>query len=311
MLRARFRIQRSTCSGIAERLGIAFQITNILRDVPKDYDMGRVYLPQRRSRAVRLRFRRRNSGRANAERKVRSSWSKFEAERAWQFYPEGWPLLDLGRGGQSRGALGAWPASTPAFSRRSSSATMMFWLRRRRGFLRLKKSGYWRERGSAGGTEYMSYECVNVIGGGLAGLSAAVALADSGVRVRLFEKRPYLGGRATSYLLPDGSHVDNCQHVTLGCCTNLADFYRRVGFGRQIRYYDQLYFADAARAVAYSIAPSVLAPPFHMALSFLRFSALTWRIKSRHRQRHAGHRARRRTSAGRRRHNPCSIGCIA
>jgi squalene-associated FAD-dependent desaturase len=124
----------------------------------------------------------------------------------------------------------------------------------------------------------MSFECVNVIGGGLAGLSAAVALADSGVRVRLFEKRPHLGGRATSYLLPDGSHIDNCQHVTLGCCTNLADFYRRVGSAGQIRYYDQLYFADA-RGARFTIAPSSLAPPFHMMFSFLRFSALTWADK--------------------------------
>jgi squalene-associated FAD-dependent desaturase len=125
----------------------------------------------------------------------------------------------------------------------------------------------------------MSKECVNVIGGGLAGLSAAVALAEAGARVRLFEKRPYLGGRATSYLLPDGSHVDNCQHVTLGCCTNLADFYRRVGSADQIRYYDHLYFADAGGR-RYSIESSFIAPPFHMALSFLRFSALSWSDKS-------------------------------
>ncbi|HUJ83414.1 MAG TPA: hydroxysqualene dehydroxylase HpnE [Candidatus Acidoferrales bacterium] len=125
----------------------------------------------------------------------------------------------------------------------------------------------------------MSNECVNVIGGGLAGLSAAVALAEAGVRVRLFEKRPYLGGRATSYLLPDGSHVDNCQHVTLGCCTNLADFYRRVGSADRIRYYDQLYFADA-RGRRYSIGSFLFAPPFHMALSFLRFTALSWSDKA-------------------------------
>ena len=120
---------------------------------------------------------------------------------------------------------------------------------------------------------------MNVIGGGLAGLSAAVALAEAGVRVRLFEKRPYLGGRATSYLLPDGSHVDNCQHVTLGCCTNLADFYRRVGSADRIRYYDRLYFADAGGR-RYSIGSFLFAPPFHMALSFLRFAALSWSDKA-------------------------------
>jgi squalene-associated FAD-dependent desaturase len=124
----------------------------------------------------------------------------------------------------------------------------------------------------------MPFETVNVIGGGLAGLSAALALADSGIRVRLFEKRPYFGGRATSYALPDGSHIDNCQHVTLGCCTNLADFYRRVGAESKIRHYDRLFFADRAGRVS-SIYSSFLSPPFHMTLSFLRFRALAYRDK--------------------------------
>lgn len=113
-----------------------------------------------------------------------------------------------------------------------------------------------------------------MIGGGLAGLSSAVALAEVGLRVRLCEKRPHLGGRATSYTLPDGSEVDNCQHVTLGCCTNLADFYRRVGAEEKIRFYDRLYFADRQGRRS-TIEASLLPPPFHMAPSFLFFSALT------------------------------------
>ena len=113
-----------------------------------------------------------------------------------------------------------------------------------------------------------------VIGGGLAGLSCAVALAEAGCRVRMFEKRPHLGGRATSYTLPDGSHVDNCQHLTLGCCTNLDDFYRRVGAAGKIRYYDRYIFADRAGRRS-SIEPSPLPPPFHFAPSFLLFPALS------------------------------------
>lgn len=124
----------------------------------------------------------------------------------------------------------------------------------------------------------MPLESVIVIGGGLAGLSAATVLAESGVRVRLFEKRPYLGGRATSYALPDGSHIDNCQHVTLGCCTNLANFYDRTGVASKIRHYDQLFFADRDGAVS-SIKPSLLPPPFHTSLSFLKFGALTYKDK--------------------------------
>src|SRR5665213_1022873 len=112
----------------------------------------------------------------------------------------------------------------------------------------------------------MSSKSVIVMGGGLAGLSSAVALADAGFRVRLLEQRPFLGGRASSYLLPGGEHVDNCQHVTLGCCTNLEDFYRRVGAAGKIAFYDRLVFVDAQgrRTVLES---SVLPAPLHLAPS--------------------------------------------
>ena len=114
-----------------------------------------------------------------------------------------------------------------------------------------------------------------VIGGGLAGLSSAVALADAGFRVRLLERRPFLGGRAASYDLPGGEHVDNCQHVTLGCCTNLSDFYRRVGAHHKIAFYDRLVFADSAgrRAV---VQASPLPPPFHLAPALALYPFLTW-----------------------------------
>jgi zeta-carotene desaturase len=55
---------------------------------------------------------------------------------------------------------------------------------------------------------------VAIAGGGLAGLAAACALSDAGFRVTLFEKRPFLGGRSSSYQYPGtGEVVDNCQHV--------------------------------------------------------------------------------------------------
>jgi zeta-carotene desaturase len=115
---------------------------------------------------------------------------------------------------------------------------------------------------------------VIVIGGGLAGLAAGVSLAEAGWRVRLFEQRPFLGGRATSYVLPDGEHVDNCQHVTLGCCTNLEDFYRRVGAGNKIKFFERLVFVDPLGRRG-EIVAGVLPAPFHMAGSFAGFPLLT------------------------------------
>jgi squalene-associated FAD-dependent desaturase len=124
----------------------------------------------------------------------------------------------------------------------------------------------------------MPSQRVLVIGGGLAGLACAVALAEAGLEVELLEKRPHLGGRATSYTLPDGTEVDNCQHVTLGCCTNLADFYRRAGSGDKIRFFDKLYFVDRQGRRS-TMEASMLPPPLHMAPSFLFFGALTFADK--------------------------------
>ncbi len=117
-----------------------------------------------------------------------------------------------------------------------------------------------------------------MVGGGLAGLSSAVVLAEAGFKVCLLERRPHLGGRATSYDLPGGEHVDNCQHVTLGCCTNLEDFYRRVGAGGKISWYKRLYFVDRSGKRG-TIHPSGLPAPFHLAPSFISFPALSWSDK--------------------------------
>jgi zeta-carotene desaturase len=120
----------------------------------------------------------------------------------------------------------------------------------------------------------MSSKNVIVIGGGLAGLAAGVALAESGWRVKLFEQRPYLGGRATSYVLPSGEHVDNCQHVTLGCCTNLDDFYRRVGSANKVKFFDRLFFLDP-QGRSGAMQAGILPAPFHMTGSFATFAPLS------------------------------------
>ena len=85
--------------------------------------------------------------------------------------------------------------------------------------------------------EQLEAKTVTVIGGGVAGMSAACALAEAGYRVQLVERRGYLGGRASSYLHPGVNEViDNCQHVLFGCCTNLIGFYRRIGVEKKIHW---------------------------------------------------------------------------
>ncbi len=120
---------------------------------------------------------------------------------------------------------------------------------------------------------------VVIAGGGLAGLAAGCALAGAGFRVSVFERRPYLGGRASSYEHPGtGEVVDNCQHVLLGCCTNLIDLYCRTGVENRIRWYDRLVFLEPGGRSS-SLQPSALPAPFHLTPAFLGFRALSLRDK--------------------------------
>jgi 15-cis-phytoene synthase len=77
---------------LAPKLGIAFQLTNILRDVPEDYSMGRVYLPEED-------LNRFGCATADFAGNVASAAfidiMRFEANRAWRYYAEGAPLLNM------------------------------------------------------------------------------------------------------------------------------------------------------------------------------------------------------------------------
>ena len=104
---------------------------------------------------------------------------------------------------------------------------------------------------------------VTVIGGGVAGMSAACALAEVGLRVQLVERRGYLGGRASSYLHPGaGEVIDNCQHVLFGCCTNLAGFYRRIGVADQIHWTSEMTMIEPGGRRS-KLGPSFLPAPLH------------------------------------------------
>ncbi|HEY7537729.1 MAG TPA: FAD-dependent oxidoreductase, partial [Gaiellaceae bacterium] len=74
----------------------------------------------------------------------------------------------------------------------------------------------------------MSGRRVTVVGGGLAGLAAALELADAGAAVTLYEGRSRLGG-ATFSVARNGRLIDNGQHIVLRCCTEYLALLRRLG----------------------------------------------------------------------------------
>ncbi|MBI2965849.1 MAG: NAD(P)-binding protein, partial [Chloroflexi bacterium] len=82
---------------------------------------------------------------------------------------------------------------------------------------------------------------VVIVGGGLAGLSAAVAAVRQGWSPLVLEKRPYLGGRAFSFIDREtGVEVDNGQHVFLGACVEYVAFLKEIGAWGNVAVQDRL-----------------------------------------------------------------------
>jgi squalene-associated FAD-dependent desaturase len=123
-----------------------------------------------------------------------------------------------------------------------------------------------------------SQPTVAIVGGGLAGLAAAAAAVAQGLRVELFEVRRRLGGRAGSFLDPQ-THtvVDFCQHVAMGCCTNLLDFCRRTGIADRLQPATKLNFVGPDGRMHAFAPTSWLPAPLHLMPALLRLGYLTRR----------------------------------
>jgi len=121
---------------------------------------------------------------------------------------------------------------------------------------------------------------VAVIGGGLAGLAAAVDLKEAGWEVVLFERSRLLGGRATSFTV-GGVEVDNGQHVFLGCFTEFQDFVHRLGLGHTLRLQDRFEaLVLSRRGPGSRLRAAPLPPPWHLLVSFVSYRHLGWRAKA-------------------------------
>jgi zeta-carotene desaturase len=118
---------------------------------------------------------------------------------------------------------------------------------------------------------------VAIVGGGFAGLSAGVALAELGIRVTLFEGKPVLGGRAYSF--PDtesGDLVDNGQHVVMGCYHQTLDFLEQIGTRDKLILHRNLEIEmlDGPARAGY-LRTATLPGPFHMTAGLMRYKHLT------------------------------------
>jgi squalene-associated FAD-dependent desaturase len=121
----------------------------------------------------------------------------------------------------------------------------------------------------------MSAQRVVVVGGGLAGVSAALTLADAGAEVTLLERRQRLGGLTWSFQR-NGLSFDNGQHVFLRCCTAYLGFLERIGARHAVHLQSRLDIPvlspDGTRA---SITRGGWRPPLHLAPALARYRHLT------------------------------------
>ncbi len=117
---------------------------------------------------------------------------------------------------------------------------------------------------------------VSVIGGGIAGLSSAVFLANEGFRVTLIEASPKFGGRVYSFFdKASGFQIDNGQHILASWYKNTFDYLKLIGTFDKLRFQKQLevVFADEM-GNHYSLKASKLPPPLHLAGGIMGYKAL-------------------------------------
>jgi squalene synthase HpnD len=224
---------------LADDLGVALQLTNILRDIREDYGTGRVYLPADDLLRFGTELVPGSPGGLPDDERLQDV-VRFEAERARGWYATGLQLLPLldRRSAASAGAMAGiyrqlleHIAADPAvaLSRRLSLTTgekAAVAARSLAGMARPAPLAPARHR--PGTARNGRPRRVVVIGGGLAGITAAIALRETGAEVTVLEARPRLGGATSSFTRGDLS-VDNGQHVYLACCTAYRGLLGRLG----------------------------------------------------------------------------------
>ena len=122
----------------------------------------------------------------------------------------------------------------------------------------------------------MSQRRVVVIGGGLAGITAAVSLRDAGAAVTLLESRPRLGGAASSYSRA-GMMIDNGQHVFLRCCSSYQELLGRLGVVDQVAIQDRfdVTVLTGTGSAGGRLRRSGLPSPLHLAGALARYPLLS------------------------------------
>jgi squalene-associated FAD-dependent desaturase len=120
----------------------------------------------------------------------------------------------------------------------------------------------------------MTARRVVVVGGGLAGITAAIDLRDAGVEVTLLESRPRLGGAATSYARA-GMMIDNGQHVFLRCCESYQSLLARLGVTDSVAIQERFDVTVLSPGGPARLRRDALPSPLHLARALVRYPLLS------------------------------------
>ncbi len=214
---------------------------------------------------------------------------RFEADRARRWYATGLrllPMLDR-RSAACTGAMaGIYRQLLEHISARPQDAlaARMSLPGREKALIAVTAlAGLGRaRRGLASAREaFVSQRRVVVIGGGLAGITAAIGLRDAGVAVTLLESRPRLGGAASSYVRA-GMTIDNGQHVFLRCCSSYAGLLARLGVTSEVAVQERFDVTVLAGSGGRArLRRSSLPAPLHLAGALAGYPLLSLRERAR------------------------------
>jgi len=262
----------------AVALGMAFQLTNILRDIRFDLDRyQRIYVPLEEMTAFGVSEADLLS---DAPHPGKSRLLRLQSFRAEHYFMKAARLLPR----EDRANFIAAELMTEVYHRLLRKI-------QRHNFqilskpVRLGKAekilavGKARRSGAAlYGTPLSKPMKVAVWGGGFAGLSAALHLAHRGHEVELFEGKAYLGGRAHSFKDAHlGVTLDNGQHVFMGCYRACKELFNLLGISDKLVRQDGIevpyLLPDGARSI---LKASPLPAPLHLTTGLIGFNALNW-----------------------------------
>ncbi len=271
-----FGCQRPESRSYAEDLGMAFQITNILRDVQKDAAVGRVYLPEEELAEFGL----------GVEDVFQGKWSRemhdlclfqylrakhyFARSRRW-IHPEDQRKLVASEA--MRAVYQAILEKIRKADFRIFSGAGRMGKLERAGRMVVALFAFFRQRRLS----WNPPRNVVVLGAGLAGMAAAVEATIAGDRVTLREARAEAGGRAGSFIeVKTGERLDTGQHLLMGCYRETLRLLRSLGAERKLLWIDPLRIPFRSRAGESVLAAWPLPSPWHLLGAFLGYREISW-----------------------------------